>query len=258
MTSALPSLPWRDLPMVGEIRNARKDMVGLFGDDLQGKSVLCIGYTEAELGEFVAPYRPEAVRVLTKWHGHEDSKVQRYPLTVGDLCERTPFGDAQFDCVMMLSVMEHLQDLPAALAETRRLLRPGGELLTFFGPAWSCPYGHHLYLQGGHPLMDFSLCRLPAYLHLLCSQDEVRRFVLDNGLTEDYVPWFVRMFWEDPMINRLMFEDYLRAFGERFQLVEQSTCYCDVPRDFVDLLRRRYAPFRDFSSYGGAFRLKAA
>jgi SAM-dependent methyltransferase len=258
MSSTLPSMPWRELPMVGAIRNPQKDVVGLFDVDLAGKSVLCIGYTEAELAQFVAPHHPASVQVLTKWDDHEDSKVKRYPLTVGDLCERTPFADAQFDCVMMLSVMEHLQDLSAALAETRRLLRRDGELLTFFGPAWSCPYGHHLYLQGGHPLLDFSQCGMPAYLHLLCSQDEVRRFVLDNGLIEDYVPWFVRMFWEDPMINRLMFEEYPRAFGEQFQLVGQSTCYCEVPREFVALLRRKYAPFRDFSSYGGAFRLKPA
>ena len=258
MSSAHPSVPWRELPRVGEIHNAHKDVVGFFESDLAGKSVLCIGYAESELEQFVAAYHPGSVQVLTKWDGHGDAKIQRYPLTVGDLCERTPFGDAQFDCVMMLSVMEHLQDLPAALAETRRLLRRGGELLTFFGPAWSCPYGHHLYLQGGHPLLDFTQYELPAYLHLLCSEDEVRRFVLDNGLIEDYVPWFIRMFWEDGMINRLMFEEYPRAFGEQFQLIEQSTCYCDVPAEFVSLLRRRYPPYRDFSSYGGAFRLKAA
>jgi SAM-dependent methyltransferase len=42
--------------------------------------------------------------------------------------ERLPFEDASFDLVFGHAVLHHLPDLPAALAEFHRVLRPGGTL----------------------------------------------------------------------------------------------------------------------------------
>src|SRR6185503_1428060 len=42
--------------------------------------------------------------------------------------ERLPFEDASFDIVFGHAVLHHLPDLGAALAEFRRVLRPGGTL----------------------------------------------------------------------------------------------------------------------------------
>jgi 2-polyprenyl-6-hydroxyphenyl methylase/3-demethylubiquinone-9 3-methyltransferase len=43
--------------------------------------------------------------------------------------ERLPFPDAAFDAVVAADVLEHLPDLPAAVAELARVLRPGGSFL---------------------------------------------------------------------------------------------------------------------------------
>jgi ubiquinone/menaquinone biosynthesis C-methylase UbiE len=40
--------------------------------------------------------------------------------------EHLPFGDEEFDLVVAMSVMEHVRDLPQALREACRVLRPGG------------------------------------------------------------------------------------------------------------------------------------
>ena len=40
-----------------------------------------------------------------------------------------PFGDASFDTVLLLDVLEHIANPESALAEARRALRPGGRLL---------------------------------------------------------------------------------------------------------------------------------
>lgn len=44
----------------------------------------------------------------------------------GDIQVGAPFGDGSFDRVIAIHVLEHLCDLPGALAEVRRLLAPGG------------------------------------------------------------------------------------------------------------------------------------
>jgi SAM-dependent methyltransferase len=63
--------------------------------------------------------RPEMAQVIE----------ERYPYVstvIGDAEDRLPFEDASFDRVIAIHVLEHLRNLPAALEEIRRVLRPGG------------------------------------------------------------------------------------------------------------------------------------
>lgn len=46
--------------------------------------------------------------------------------------ESIPYSDQFFDGVMSISTMEHLEDLDAALAEVKRVLKPGGVLVLSF------------------------------------------------------------------------------------------------------------------------------
>jgi SAM-dependent methyltransferase len=57
--------------------------------------------------------------------------AQRHPYVttvVGDAESGLPFGAAEFDRVLAIHVLEHLPNLPAALDEVHRVLRPGGVL----------------------------------------------------------------------------------------------------------------------------------
>ncbi|MGN6168697.1 MAG: class I SAM-dependent methyltransferase, partial [Solirubrobacteraceae bacterium] len=49
--------------------------------------------------------------------------------TVEADAERLPFGDATFGAAMMISMLHHVEDRSAALAEARRIIRPGGRLV---------------------------------------------------------------------------------------------------------------------------------
>jgi SAM-dependent methyltransferase len=50
-------------------------------------------------------------------------------VVVGDCQRRLPFDDASFDRVLAIHVLEHLTDLPPALDEAERVLRPGGQFV---------------------------------------------------------------------------------------------------------------------------------
>jgi 2-polyprenyl-6-hydroxyphenyl methylase / 3-demethylubiquinone-9 3-methyltransferase len=62
----------------------------------------------------------------------------RFQPAVGQL-ERLPFADDIFDVVVAADVLEHVPDLPAAVAELARVLRPGGSFLfdTINRTAWA-------------------------------------------------------------------------------------------------------------------------
>jgi len=49
---------------------------------------------------------------------------------------RIPFEDDSFDLVFSVTVFEHVQDYDSALAEIRRVLKPGGVAVHVFPPPW--------------------------------------------------------------------------------------------------------------------------
>jgi SAM-dependent methyltransferase len=60
----------------------------------------------------------------------------------GDITETTELEADSFDIVYSSSVLEHIHDIPDALAEMLRLLKPGGLLLHKYHPFF-CPTGGH-------------------------------------------------------------------------------------------------------------------
>ncbi len=100
-----------------------------------------------------------------------------------------------FDAVVCKDVFEHIIDFPAALSQISRLLKPGGRLLSGWGPLYYSP-------RGGH-----GLTRIP-YDHLLPERYLVSRY--NRTHPQDPAISSVR----DYGVNKLTYRTYRRELSK--------------------------------------------
>ena len=93
-------------------------------------------YCPEAITPFAALLRQLFPQVLGSEYMPDPADPQRRLYAHQDLCNLT-LGDACLDLVLCNELFEHLYDLPAALAEIARILRPGGLLLSTFPFAYN-------------------------------------------------------------------------------------------------------------------------
>lgn len=102
--------------------------------DWEGKAVLdlgCAGGFMAEAlddrGATVTGIDPAADAIAAaRAHAGEAGRSIRYDTGVG---EALPYGNAEFDAVVCVDVLEHVADLHKVMSEVARVLKPGGLFL---------------------------------------------------------------------------------------------------------------------------------
>ncbi|MCE0536780.1 methyltransferase domain-containing protein [Kineosporia rhizophila] len=113
---------------------------------------------------------------------------------------RLPFADSSFACVVAGEVLEHLPDLPSAVAEISRVLAPGGTLVVdTLNDTWLCRIAMVRIaerLPGGPPpgVHDPRLLVSPVVLKDLLARHGVRMHP-PVGLRPDigqYLAWLAR------------------------------------------------------------------
>jgi len=120
--------------------------------EVRGKSVLVAGCGTGKDIPWWVPYQPSRILGVDYFNYRRawDLLIRAYGETVpisfiqGDLQSLESIGDQSFDIVGSDTVLEHLQNLPNALREFYRILRPRGILYASFGPLWYCWGGDHL------------------------------------------------------------------------------------------------------------------
>lgn len=124
---------------------------------------------------------------------------------------RLPFQDDQFDTIISINVLEHVDDPLTTLAECQRVSRPGGLIFLYFPPFYS-PWGPHLEGWINYP-----------WPHLLFSDktllEAASRVEAARRLNSDYVPT-AQVDWDKhdalPNLNRLtlrQFQAMIRALN---------------------------------------------
>jgi SAM-dependent methyltransferase len=137
----------------------------------------------------------------------EDFDDGFYGLVQGDAAAM-PFPDRSADLVFSSSSFEHIEDLPAALAEMWRVLRPGGIVYSDWGPIWSSHEGHHIRGPAQKILHSAGVWPLEPWFHLARTRSEIREF-LNEHLDPIGVTKVERAIFRRPQLNRLFFEDYV-------------------------------------------------
>jgi SAM-dependent methyltransferase len=111
-------------------------------------------------------------------------------------------ADGSVDLCVSDAVFEHCRDLGAVLAETRRLLKPGGRLYASYGPLWFCGGGDHYSGRGGLETL---------YNHLLLSPPDYKAYVDERRQDAEGFQDGHR-YIELDLFSKLTTGDYLRAF----------------------------------------------
>ena len=115
-------------------------------------------------------------------------RVEFRPVNISDLPP-----DRKFDCVVAKDMFEHVLDFQAFFDSVCARLKPGGRLLSGFGPLWESP-------RGGHALTVFPLDHLFLPERTLVARHN-RRHGLQVSSIREYG------------LNRLKLGDYLRVFA---------------------------------------------
>ncbi len=99
------------------------------------------------------------------------------PHYVRAACEALPFAGASFDAVVVCLVLEHVDDLDAAIGEVARVLRPGGRFVLFLNhPLIQTPESGLVVDHLVEPAETY--WRIGPYLPEAVTIDEVARGVL--------------------------------------------------------------------------------
>lgn len=133
----------------------RRELVQRLIADLHQPKILEVGCgtgkTLSEVGGVGVDISEEAIS-FCRLHGVEVTKGSATAI---------PHPDESFDVVLALDVLEHVEDDEKALAEMRRVLKPGGRLITFV-PCFNVFWGHDDILS--HHVRRYTLPELVGKL----------------------------------------------------------------------------------------------
>lgn len=129
----------------------------------------------------------------------DEARSKAIAAGLGDRCTfGTTAPGRKFDVIVSLDSFEHFSD-PSAILETMHgLLRPGGKVVTSFGPTWYHPYGGHLFSVFPWAHLLFSERALIRWRNDIRSDGATRFGEVEGGLNQMTVQRFERLARRSP------------------------------------------------------------
>lgn len=152
-----------------------------------------------------------------------------------------PYENGMFDAVYAWSVFEHVANVPFALTQIHRTIRPGGALLLQISPLYYSAQGGHLWNILDEPWIHLRLSREELLDRVRTTSldwvpEKERHDAFQGGSAEEYRAGVISCF---DTLNRVTVSElvqHARAAG--FTIVEQLTMQDgphEVPADLLEL-----------------------
>jgi SAM-dependent methyltransferase len=112
-----------------------------------------------------------------------------------------------FDIIISISTFEHLSNIRKSLEIMHKFLRTGGILHSQYEPIFSCPVGHHMYIDKDINFTNNHLSILDN-IHLLYTKDEAKELI-KNNFNDDIINTILYQIYDSPIINRKTFNQHI-------------------------------------------------
>jgi len=174
-----------------------------------------------------------AKSIVAKRFPHIADRIEFHKLDISEIGL-----DSQVDIVISKDTFEHIMGLDQVLLSVRRILRPGGLLITGFSPLYFSPFGDHGLHAIGKTL------KVP-WAHLILGErrviDSYNRHRGSNDCHSIY----------DLGLNKLKRRDFLQAFDKAgFTVVSETVNALQGASKLMPLLRllNKFPPFQDYTT----------
>jgi SAM-dependent methyltransferase len=137
------------------------------------------------------------------------------------------FQNEIFDAAISINALQRIGNLPAALRELHRVMRPQAAALLVFEPIWSCSHGHHLHSA------DACGKLIPPWAHLIWDDAATRRELAGRWPADAPMDLeeAIRSIYKTGLVNRMDIAALRRAISAGPLHVEWIVPLPDETRD---------------------------